>query len=136
MTDEREMLRETVAALVAKHASPAAVRAAMGSGRGYDEALWRLLCEQVGAAVLVVPEELGGAGGELADAATVLQELGRALVPSRCWAPRWRNWLCWPRPSRTPRRSPGSPRAPRSARWSSTPTSWSTVTSPTSSSPR
>jgi alkylation response protein AidB-like acyl-CoA dehydrogenase len=82
MTDEREMLRDTVAALVAKHASPAAVRSAMESDRGYDESLWQLLCEQVGAAALVVPEELGGAGGELADAATVLQELGRALVPS------------------------------------------------------
>jgi alkylation response protein AidB-like acyl-CoA dehydrogenase len=82
MTEEREMLRQTVAALVAKHASPAAVRAAMESDRGYDESLWQLLCEQVGAAALVVPEELGGAGGELADAATVLQELGRALVPS------------------------------------------------------
>ncbi|MCV7090419.1 acyl-CoA dehydrogenase IpdE2 [Mycobacterium interjectum] len=82
MTEERELLRETVAALVAKHAEPAAVRAAMESERGYDESLWRLLCEQVGAAALVVPEELGGAGGELADAATVLQELGRALVPS------------------------------------------------------
>ena len=76
------MLRETVAALVTKHAAPAAVRAAMESDRGYDESLWRLLCEQVGAAALVIPEELGGAGGELADAATVLQELGRALVPS------------------------------------------------------
>ena len=30
----------------------------------------------------MIPEELGGAGGALADAATVLQELGRALVPS------------------------------------------------------
>ncbi|WP_205875055.1 acyl-CoA dehydrogenase IpdE2 [Mycobacterium camsae] len=81
-SDEREMLRETVAALVAKHAGPAAVRAAIESERGYDESLWQLLCEQVGAAALVVPEELGGAGGELADAATVLRELGRALVPS------------------------------------------------------
>ena len=81
-SEEREMLRETVAALVAKHANPAAVRAAMESDRGYDESLWQLLCEQVGAAALVVPEEFGGAGGELADAATVLQELGRALVPS------------------------------------------------------
>ncbi len=79
---EREMLRETVAAMVAKHASSAAVRAAMVSGRGYDESLWQLLCEQVGAAALVIPEELGGAGGQLADAATVLRELGRALVPS------------------------------------------------------
>jgi alkylation response protein AidB-like acyl-CoA dehydrogenase len=82
VTEERQMLRETVAALVAKHAEPAAVRAAMESDRGYDESLWQLLCEQVGAAALVIPEELGGAGGELADAATVLQELGRALVPS------------------------------------------------------
>lgn len=82
MSEERELLRETVAALVTKHASPAAVRAAMESDRGYDESLWKLLCEQVGAAALVIPEELGGAGGELADAATVLQELGRALVPS------------------------------------------------------
>jgi alkylation response protein AidB-like acyl-CoA dehydrogenase len=81
-TEERQLLADTVAALVAKHATPAAVRAAMESDRGYDEALWQLLCEQVGAAALVIPEELGGAGGELGDAATVLQELGRALVPS------------------------------------------------------
>src|SRR5947209_16820648 len=81
-TDERELLRETVAALVAKHASPAAVREAMESERGYDESLWRLLCEQVGAAALVVPEELGGAGGALGDAAVVLEELGKSLVPS------------------------------------------------------
>src|ERR1700730_18676345 len=82
MTDERELLRETVAALVAKHASPAAVREAMESERGYDESLWRLLCEQVGAAALVVPEEFGGAGGTLGDAAVVLEELGKGLVPS------------------------------------------------------
>jgi alkylation response protein AidB-like acyl-CoA dehydrogenase len=54
----------------------------MESERGFDESLWKLLCEQVGAAALVVPEELGGAGGELADAAVVLEELGRGLVPT------------------------------------------------------
>jgi alkylation response protein AidB-like acyl-CoA dehydrogenase len=82
MTDERELLRRTMAALVAKHASPAAVRDAMESARGYDESLWRLLCEQVGAAALVVPEEYGGAGGNVGDAAVVLEELGRGLVPT------------------------------------------------------
>jgi alkylation response protein AidB-like acyl-CoA dehydrogenase len=82
VTDERELLRETVAALVAKHASPAAVREAMESEHGYDESLWQLLCEQVGAAALVVPEEYGGAGGNLADAAVVLEELAKGLVPS------------------------------------------------------
>ena len=80
--EERQMLRDTVAALIEKHASSAAVREAMQSPRGYDESLWTLLCEQVGVAALVVPEELGGAGGELADAAAVLEELGRGLVPT------------------------------------------------------
>jgi alkylation response protein AidB-like acyl-CoA dehydrogenase len=82
MTTERKQLRETVAALAAKHAPPAAVREAMESARGYDDSLWRLLCEQVGAAALVVPEESGGAGGNLGDAAVVLEELGRGLVPT------------------------------------------------------
>ncbi|SBS74954.1 Acyl-CoA dehydrogenase domain-containing protein [uncultured Mycobacterium sp.] len=81
-TEERQMLRDTVAALIDKHASPAAVREAMESPRGYDESLWAKLCEQVGVAALVVPEDLGGAGGELADAAAVLEELGRGLVPT------------------------------------------------------
>jgi len=82
MSDERDLLRDTVAALVEKHASPEAVRAGMAAERGYDESLWKLLCEQVGAAALVVPEELGGAGGELGDAAVVLEELGKGLVPT------------------------------------------------------
>jgi alkylation response protein AidB-like acyl-CoA dehydrogenase len=58
------------------------VRAAMDSDRGYDEVLWKLLCEQVGAAALLVPEDFGGAGGELTDAAIVLEELAKALVPT------------------------------------------------------
>jgi alkylation response protein AidB-like acyl-CoA dehydrogenase len=82
VSEERELLRDTVAALVDRHASPAAVREAMASERGYDESLWKLLCEQVGAAALVVPEKFGGAGGELADAAVVLEELAKALVPT------------------------------------------------------
>lgn len=82
MSEERDMLRATVAALVEKHANPEAVRAAMACEKGYDENLWQLLCEQVGAAALIVPEELGGAGGELADAAVVLEELAKNLVPT------------------------------------------------------
>lgn len=81
-TDERRLLRQTVAALVDKHASPHDVRRAMDSPPGYDEPLWAMLCEQVGVAALVVPEQFGGADGELADAAVVLEELGRGLVPS------------------------------------------------------
>src|SRR4051794_15877909 len=82
MSEERELLRDTVAALVDKHASPAAVRQAIEAEHGYDESLWKLLCEQGGAAALVVPQELGGAGGGLADAAVVLEELAKALTPT------------------------------------------------------
>ena len=67
MSEERELLRETVAALVEKHATPDAVREAMASERGYDEALWTMLCEQVGAAALVVlvgVEEVTGLADE------------------------------------------------------------------------
>lgn len=81
-SEDREMLRQTVAALVDKHAPPAKVREAMDSFRGYDDSLWSRLCEQVGVAALVIPEDLGGAGGELADVAAVLEELGRTLVPT------------------------------------------------------
>ena len=80
--EDRALLVRTVRDLVSKHADSESVRAAMESERGYDESLWRLLCEQVGAAALVIPEDLGGAGGELADAAAVIAELGRALVPT------------------------------------------------------
>lgn len=80
--EDRHLLRSTVASLIDKHAPPAKVREAMSSPRGYDESLWSLLCEQVGVAALVVPETIGGAGGELADAAAVLEELGRTLVPT------------------------------------------------------
>ena len=82
MSEERRLLRQTVAALIDRHAGPEAVRRAMDSPHGYDESLWTMLCDQVGAAALVVPEEMGGAGGELADAAAVLEELGRGLVPT------------------------------------------------------
>lgn len=82
MTEERRLLRQTVAALVARHAPSDAVRRAMESPGGYDESLWALLCEQVGVAALLVPEEFGGVGGGLADAAAVLEELGSALVPT------------------------------------------------------
>ncbi|AKC37713.1 acyl-CoA dehydrogenase FadE [Mycolicibacterium phlei] len=87
--DERQMLRDTVRSLVTKRADSAAVRKAMESERGFDENLWTVLCEQVGAAALLVPEELGGAGGELADAAVVVEELGRGLVPSPLMGTLW-----------------------------------------------
>ncbi|MFF2086817.1 acyl-CoA dehydrogenase family protein [Nocardia sp. NPDC058176] len=72
--------RTSVRALLSKHATPAALRTAMDSELGYDPALWRMLCEQVGVAALAVPEESGGAGAGLVESLLVVGELGRTLA--------------------------------------------------------
>ncbi|MGH3647703.1 MAG: acyl-CoA dehydrogenase family protein, partial [Micromonosporaceae bacterium] len=82
LTDEQRVLQETVRSLLARHATSAAVRAALGQPRGYDEKLWDLLCGQVGIAALSIPESYGGAGATLMETALVLEELGRPLAPT------------------------------------------------------
>jgi alkylation response protein AidB-like acyl-CoA dehydrogenase len=81
-TAEQEQLATIVRALLAKRSDSAAVRAAMTSERGYDENLWRALCEQVGVAALAVPEEYDGFGASLVETGIVLEELGANLAPT------------------------------------------------------
>lgn len=79
-SDELLEFRASVRALLGKHATPAALRTAMDSAVGYDPALWRMLCEQVGVAALAIPEEWGGAGAGLVESLIVVEELGRTLA--------------------------------------------------------
>ncbi|MFC4124409.1 acyl-CoA dehydrogenase family protein [Nocardia rhizosphaerae] len=72
--------RTSVRALLSKHATAAAVRAAMNTELGYDPKLWAMLCEQVGVAALAVPEEWGGAGAGLVESLMVVGELGATLA--------------------------------------------------------
>ncbi|MGW6427512.1 acyl-CoA dehydrogenase family protein [Nocardia sp. NPDC055053] len=72
--------RTSVRALLAKHATPAAVRAAMDTDLGYDPKLWTMLCEQVGVAALAVPEKWGGVGAGLVESLMVVGELGHTLA--------------------------------------------------------
>ena len=82
LTEDQRELAKTVRGVVAKHADSAAVRAAAESSQGYDEALWTLLCEQIGVAALSIPEEFDGIGVGYVESHLVLEELGRALAPS------------------------------------------------------
>jgi alkylation response protein AidB-like acyl-CoA dehydrogenase len=81
-SQEQSDLAATVRALLGRRADSAAVRAAVASERGYDEELWRTLCEQIGAAALAIPEDHGGAGFSLSESLIVLEEVGRSLAPS------------------------------------------------------
>ncbi|HEX5088141.1 MAG TPA: acyl-CoA dehydrogenase family protein [Nocardioides sp.] len=82
LSEEQQELAATVRALLARRADSAAARAAMESERGYDEALWQTLCDQVGVAALAIPEAYGGAGFSLLESMVVLEEVGRSLAPS------------------------------------------------------
>jgi alkylation response protein AidB-like acyl-CoA dehydrogenase len=81
-TEEQEQLAATVRTLLAKRSDSAAVRAAIEAPEGYDTALWKALCEQVGVAALAVPEEYDGFGASLAETGVVLEELGASLAPT------------------------------------------------------
>ncbi len=80
--EEQRDLADAVRSLLAKRAGSGAVREACETELGYDEALWATLCEQIGIAGLAIPEEYGGAGAGPVEVHVVLEELGRALVPS------------------------------------------------------
>ena len=82
LSEEQHELAATVRALLSKRADPRAVRAAMASPSGYDEALWTMLVEQIGAAALGIPENYDGAGFSLFESLVVLEEVGRSLAPS------------------------------------------------------
>ncbi|NNH73509.1 acyl-CoA dehydrogenase [Nocardia uniformis] len=80
ITAEQQELATTVRAVLTKHGDSAAMRRGLESERGYDEQLWKLLCEQVGVAALAIPEEFGGIGAGLVESLLVVEELGRTLA--------------------------------------------------------
>lgn len=82
LTEEQAELAAMVRDLLNKRSDTAAVRKAVQQPKGYDENLWSVLCEQVGAAALSIPEEYGGAGFTLFETCVVLEQLGAALTPS------------------------------------------------------
>ena len=82
LSAEQRALVDSVRSLLEKRSDSAAVRRAMASESGYDEALWATLCEQIGVAALNIPEEYDGVGASVVETALVLEQLGYALTPT------------------------------------------------------
>ncbi|MDT7638346.1 MAG: hypothetical protein QOC83_2634, partial [Pseudonocardiales bacterium] len=82
LDSEQRELRSAVRKFLLDQSPSAKVRAAMVSESGYDAELWRRLGAELGLIGLVVPEEYGGSGAGHVERSVVLEELGRALVPS------------------------------------------------------
>jgi alkylation response protein AidB-like acyl-CoA dehydrogenase len=74
-------LRATVRKLLTDRCDPVAVTALYDGDRSLVDGLWRALAGELGLAGLLVAEERGGAGATAAEAAVVLEELGRAAAP-------------------------------------------------------
>jgi alkylation response protein AidB-like acyl-CoA dehydrogenase len=80
-TAEQEMLREAVSGVCARYAGLDVVRQMENDPLGYPDKFWEQLAE-LGLLGMTVPEERGGSGMSMLDAAVVYTELGRALAPS------------------------------------------------------
>ncbi|MFF3327518.1 acyl-CoA dehydrogenase family protein [Streptomyces sp. NPDC002889] len=81
-SEDETDLRAAVRSLLTARADPAVlVGGRIESGTPYDPELWTSLAAEVGAAGLLVPEKLGGQGASHREAAVVLEELGRSVVP-------------------------------------------------------
>jgi alkylation response protein AidB-like acyl-CoA dehydrogenase len=80
LTEEQELLRDTVRGLCVRHAGLDVVRSLEDDPIGYADKLWAELGES-GILGLTIPEADGGSGMTLLDAAIVFLELGRALSP-------------------------------------------------------
>jgi alkylation response protein AidB-like acyl-CoA dehydrogenase len=81
LTEEQELLQETVRGFVEGECPPPRLRELFDAGSGHDPALWKGLSE-MGLTGLVVPEEHGGAGLELLDLALVAEVLGEGALPA------------------------------------------------------
>lgn len=81
LTDEQEMLRDTVRGLCETHATPEAVRELEDDPVGYDDDLWQDLA-RMDLLGLSLPPEHGGSGMGAVETAVVFEELGRSLAPT------------------------------------------------------
>ncbi len=80
-TEEQEMLRETVRSVCEKYAPVEIVRKLEDDPVGFPSDLWSQL-GQLGLLGLTLPEQYGGSGMSMLDAAVVYEEFGRSLAPT------------------------------------------------------
>ena len=78
LSEDQRMMRETFARFLDEQSSMERVRTA-AENKGFDPQLWRGLAE-LGAFSLRVPEEQGGLGLAVMDAAVLMEEAGRMLA--------------------------------------------------------
>jgi alkylation response protein AidB-like acyl-CoA dehydrogenase len=85
-SDEQEMIRASAEGFLADVSDSTAVRAAMVSERGFDEALWQRLCREMYWPAIHIPEAYGGLGLGFVELSILLEQMGRRLLCSPFFA--------------------------------------------------
>ena len=79
-SEEQEELRRIVRQFLDGKSPETAVRELMATEKGYDDAVWNQMAEQMGLQGLIVPEDFGGSGYGYVELIVVLEEMGRSLL--------------------------------------------------------
>jgi len=85
LSEEQRMLKETARRFFEKECPKAMVREMAKDERGYSPQLWQKMAE-LDLLGLIFPMKYGGADGSFLDLVILLEEMGRALLPSPFFA--------------------------------------------------
>ncbi len=80
LSKEQQLIVDSVAKFVKDESPVERFRAQRATTQGWEPAVWRRMGEY-GWLGVAFPERLGGIGGAFVDAALILEQLGRGLVP-------------------------------------------------------
>src|SRR5437762_1914036 len=81
LSDDQRAMQDAARDLLDKQASPEQVRRHLTSDEPFDRALWRAMVDQ-GWMGIELPEEQGGLGLGMVEAAVLLEEVGRHVAPA------------------------------------------------------
>lgn len=79
-TEEQQMIQSTAASFFADVSGSEAVRTAMATEQGYDDALWQSLCQDLYLQAITIPEEFGGLGLGFVELVAVMEQMGRYVA--------------------------------------------------------
>ena len=79
-TDEQLQFRDIAAKFMADKSPSVEVRRLMETERGFDDAVWNSLSNELGVTALTIPEAYGGQGFGFVELGIVMEEAGRALL--------------------------------------------------------
>jgi len=80
LNEHQRMLEQSVRSFMERRAPRSKIVALQRSERGYEPETWKTIAE-LGWLGLLIPEQYGGGGASLTDAAVLYQEFGRGPLP-------------------------------------------------------